>query len=70
MITRMNNCIRNLLNYFESVLHPAGGAGEPAPKTRKKNIKGNSSLFSSPESVNIRGAVMKKQDKLRRNPAP
>ena len=70
MITRMNNCIRNLLSYFESVIHPAGGSGELAPKPRKKNFKNNTSLLSSPESVNIRGAVMKKQDKLRRNPAP
>jgi hypothetical protein len=70
MITKMNNCIRSLLNYFESVIHPAGGSGEPAPKPRKKNTKSTESIFSSPESVNIRGAIMKKQDKLRRNPAP
>lgn len=70
MITRMNNCIRNLLNYFESVLHPAGGSGEPTPKPRKKNSKTNQPLFASPESVNIRGSIAKKQDKLRRNPAP
>ena len=70
MITRMNNYIRNLLNYFESVLHPAGGTGEPAPKTRRKNNKSDQPLFSSPESVNIRGTIAKKQDKLRRNPAP
>jgi hypothetical protein len=70
MITRMNNCIRSLINYFESVLHPAGGSNEnPSTKSRKKTNK-NPSFLSSPESVNIRGAIIKKQDKLRRNPAP
>jgi hypothetical protein len=69
MITRMNYCIRSLINYFESVLHPAGGSNDnPSTKARKKTK--NQSLLSSPESVNIRGAIVKKQDKLRRNPAP
>ena len=66
----MNLYLRNLLGYFEQVLHPAGGNAErAADKRKRKSLKGNG-LQASPEGFNIRGGIVKKQEKLRRNPAP
>ena len=72
MLTRMNLCLRNLFSYFENVLHPAEGSLENnnTGKTKKKTKINGSPLYTSPESVNIRGGVIKKQDKIKRNPAP
>jgi hypothetical protein len=66
----MNNYLRNLLVYFENVLHPASGWSDSNSEKRKRKSKGTSSLQASPECFNIRGGIVKKQDKLRRNPAP
>ncbi len=68
-MTKMNTYLRNLFVYFENVIHPAGGASESNSGKSKRKIKrsGEPNTFS-PESVNLRAA--KKQDKLRRNPAP
>lgn len=67
----MNNYLRHLIGYFEYVFHPAGSrsSGNSAEKRKSKPQK-NKSLYLSPESFNIRGGVIKKQEKLRRNPAP
>jgi hypothetical protein len=65
----MNTYLRSLFVYFENVLHPASGWSEGASEKRKRKSRKNSGLTTSPESYNVRGAL-KKQDKLRRNPAP
>jgi len=64
----MNTYLRHLFVYFENVLHPAGG-WEQGEKKKRRNKK-IASLHASPECFNIRGGALKKQDKLRRNPAP
>jgi hypothetical protein len=64
------NYLRNLFIYFENVLHPASGWSDSNSIKRKKTVRKNESLqVSSPECFNLRGSV-KKQDKLRRSPAP
>ncbi|HJW16909.1 MAG TPA: hypothetical protein VJ499_07305 [Flavisolibacter sp.] len=69
-MTRMNICIRNLFVYFESVLHPAGGAPDKQPVKKKRTTIDATYLSQpSPDGYNMR-AVAKKQDKVRRNPAP
>ncbi|MFL5740374.1 MAG: hypothetical protein ACJ75B_09170 [Flavisolibacter sp.] len=66
----MNNYLRSLFVYFENVLHPASGWSDGNTDKRKRKAKKSGSLQMSPECFNIRGTVSKKQDKLRRNPAP
>jgi hypothetical protein len=65
----MNNYLRSLFDYFENVLHPASGWSDNAEKRKRKTRK-NGSMQASPDSFNTRAGVSKKQDKLRRNPAP
>jgi len=65
----MNNYLRHLFDYFENVLHPASGWSENAEKRKRKTRK-SSTMLTSPDSFNTRGVVSKKQEKLRRNPAP
>jgi hypothetical protein len=60
--------LRNLFVYFENVLHPASGWSDNSMK-RKRVSKKDNSLQSSPECFNLRG-TSKKQDKIRRSPAP
>jgi hypothetical protein len=64
------NYLRNLFIYFENVLHPASGWSDGNLNKRKRVSKKNNSLQTSPECFNLRGSVAKKQDKLRRSPAP
>lgn len=64
------NYLRNLLVYFENVLHPASGWSDGNSAKRKRTGKRSNSLQSSPECFNLRGGVIKKQDKVRRSPAP
>ena len=66
----MTNYLRNLIVYFENVLHPASGSSEANADKRKRRTRKGGSLQASPECFNIRGGALKKQDKLRRNPAP
>lgn len=63
------NYLRSLITYFENVLHPASGWSDSNSIKRKRTSKKNNSLQTSPECVNLRG-VIKKQDKVRRSPAP
>ncbi|HEY6955154.1 MAG TPA: hypothetical protein VI385_07910 [Flavisolibacter sp.] len=64
------NYLRHLFIYFENVLHPASGWNE-TNSTKKKRISTKSNyLQNSPECFNLRGGVIKKQDKVRRSPAP
>lgn len=61
--------LRNFFIYFENVLHPASGWSDNSIKRKKANRK-DSPVQSSPECFNLRGSVGKKQDKVRRSPAP
>jgi len=61
--------LRNLFIYFENVLHPASGWSDSSIK-RKRISKKDNFLQTSPECFNLRGGVSKKQDKIRRSPAP
>jgi hypothetical protein len=63
------NYLRNLFVYFENVLHPASGWSDPNSSKRKRTAK-RDSLQVSPECYNLRGTASKKQDKVRRSPAP
>lgn len=65
----MSHYFRTLLTYFENVLHPASGWSDNASK-KKRTTRKNSSVQASPECFNLRGGAAKKQDKLRRSPAP
>lgn len=67
----MNSCLRSLFVYFETVLHPASGWVEnKGEKKKRRTAKSNGgSVQPSPECFNMRASA-KKQDKLRRNPAP
>ena len=64
------NYLRNLFIYFENVLHPASGWSDGNSTKRKKIAKKDNSVQASPECFNLRGSATKKQDKLRRSPAP
>lgn len=64
------NYLRNLFVYFENVLHPASGWSDKESDKRKRKARKSGSMHASPESFNIRGGIAKKQEKLRRNPAP
>lgn len=64
------NYLRNIFVYFENVLHPASGWSDGNPAKKKKSGRKNNSLQTSPECFNLRGGVTKKQDKVRRSPAP
>ena len=67
---KMNIYLRNLILYFENVLHPAAGAQSNLNKSKaKRSTRKSGDLQLSPEGFNIRG-IVKKHDKLRRNPAP
>ena len=67
----MNFYLRSLFDYFDSVLHrsAANGPEKGEEKSKSKEVK-RKALQLSPEGFNIRGGVIKKQDKARRNPAP
>ena len=69
-LMKMNFCFRHLKGYFDTVLHPASGwADSKEEKRKRKSQKMAGSSQSSPDCINIRASA-KKQDKLRRNPAP
>jgi hypothetical protein len=64
------NYLRHLFIYFENVLHPASGWSDSASTKRKPVSRKSSFSQNSPECFNLRGGVIKKQDKVRRSPAP
>jgi hypothetical protein len=66
----MHTYLRNLLVYFENVLHPASGWSDNGNEKRKRKAKRSGTQQLSPECFNIRGGSTKKQEKFRRNPAP
>ena len=70
ILLKMHTYLRNLLVYFEHVLHPASGWSDTNAEKRKRKTRRNGALQLSPECYNIRGGSSKKQEKLRRNPAP
>ncbi len=63
------NYLRHLFIYFENVLHPASGWSDGNSTKRKRINQKTAASQTSPECFNLRG-VMKKQDKVRRSPAP
>ena len=63
------NYLRHLFIYFENVLHPASGWSDGNSTKRKRINHKSAASQTSPECFNLRG-VMKKQDKVRRSPAP
>ena len=65
----MNSYLQHFIGYFEQVFHPAGGSDTSVSK-KKSGAKKSGNLRLSPEAYNIRGGIVKKQEKLRRNPAP
>jgi len=64
------NYLRSLFIYFENVLHPASGWSDGSSAKGKKIRQKNNSSKTSPECFNLRGGASKKQDKVRRSPAP
>jgi len=65
----MSSCLHNLFTYFENVMHPASGWAKSSGEKRKRRSQKSSVSSVSPECFNMRASA-KKQDKLRRNPAP
>jgi hypothetical protein len=67
----MNNCLHNLIVYFETVLHPASGWASSNGEKKKRRIQKSpsSAMQPSPDCFNMRAGA-KKQSQLRRNPAP
>jgi hypothetical protein len=65
---KMNTYLRCIFAYFENVLHPAAGWSTESEKRKRKSDKADHFL-PSPECFNVRG-ISKKNDKVRRNPAP
>jgi hypothetical protein len=66
---KMYRYLFNIWNYFEQVLNPAEGK-DSFKKSKKRSTKINTKPQASPDCYNIRGGVVMKQDKMRRNPAP
>jgi hypothetical protein len=64
------NYLRSLFIYFENVLHPASGWSDGSSTKKKRTGRKNNNSQASPECFNLRGGVTKKQDKVRRSPAP
>jgi hypothetical protein len=62
--------LRHLFIYFENVLHPASGWSDSNSLKRKRISRKINYSQTSPECFNLRGGVIKKQDKVRRSPAP
>jgi hypothetical protein len=65
----MNSYLRGLFTYFENVIHPASGWADNKGEKKRKASKPAGYQQPTPECFNVRGQL-KKQDKLRRNPAP
>lgn len=64
----MNIYLHSFLNYFDQVIHPAAGKDE-MQKSKRRNTKILPQFMASPDSLNMRASI-RKQDNVRRNPAP
>lgn len=64
----MNNYLHDLFTYFENTVHPAAGK-ESLSKKKKGSSQQTYQLQASPDCFNMRSTV-RKQDSIRRNPAP
>jgi hypothetical protein len=64
----MTTYLRCLFAYFENVLHPASGWSNEPEKRKRRTAKAQH-MLPSPDCFNVRGAA-KKNDKMRRSPAP
>jgi hypothetical protein len=67
ILLKMNTYLHSFITYFENVIHPAGKS-DPQ-KAKPRSSKATYQLQTSPDSLNIRASV-RKQDSVRRNPAP
>lgn len=67
----MKTFFERLFVHFDFMSHPASGSLNNKDVQRKKKTKrSGSSNILSPECCNMRGPLQKKQDYLRRTPAP
>lgn len=68
ILLKMNNFLNDFLHYFENVIDPLVGKSE-VQKNKSANNKEANQFYSSPDCMNIRASV-RKNDNVRRNPAP
>jgi hypothetical protein len=64
----MNNYLHEFFTYFENAVHHAAPK-ESLSKKKKRNSQQTYQLQASPDCFNMRSTV-RKQDSIRRNPAP
>lgn len=64
----MNTFLNNFVTYFESTLHPVA-TKEASKKTKQRSSKESQQFGTSPDCLNRRASA-RKQDTVRRNPAP
>lgn len=68
ILLKMNTYLHSFLTYFENTLHPAAGKSD-LQKAKRKTSKPLSQFRATPDCLNMRAAI-RKQDTVRRNPAP
>ena len=71
MLNTMKTFFEKLFVHFEAIAHPAGGKKEKNEgSTKGKAPQSASRATLSPDSYYMRSPSAKKQNNLRRNPAP
>ena len=71
MWNTMKTLFEKLFVHFDFIAHPAGGrSGKKEGSTKRKASKSSSQPTLSPDSFYMRSPSAKKQDNLRRTPAP
>lgn len=65
---KMNAYLNQIINFFDNSMHPAAGK-ETVTKKKGRTSNLAFSLQASPDCLNMRSTV-RKQDNVRRNPAP
>jgi hypothetical protein len=65
---KMNTYLNSLITYVEGSLHPAAVKSDPK-KAKQRSSKSDRQFGTSPDCLNRRASA-RKQDTLRRNPAP
>ena len=68
LLLKMNTYVTGFITYFEQTFHPAAGKNTNE-KNKRKSSKTIYQTQASPDCLNIR-ASLRKQDNIRRNPAP